>query len=160
MWYMASEEPQSHKTTTATATASPIVIPSNAVSSSLPAKTPKPGVPAVAIGGQSLPSTSQQQAPKSQSANVVQNPVQQSQKPGDPAVVVAVQQQQQQAQCPVERVATQVVYDVKQLTSMIQQLPATQMVYCLHKASGCTWKGVATQLIQHLTVCQYNQKSE
>ncbi|MCG8620916.1 MAG: hypothetical protein MJE68_02790, partial [Proteobacteria bacterium] len=128
---MANEEPQSHKTTT-TATAAAVsstVPPSNGtirtllspkdtVSSSLPTKTPKPVAPAVAIGGQPTPSTSQQQAPKPQSANVVQNLIQQSQKP------IAVQQQQQQAQSPTERVGTQVAYDVKQLMSMIQQLPA------------------------------------
>lgn len=150
VWYMANEDMQPHKTTTAGTSAPPATLktllsPQDAASLSLPMKHPKPDV----AGRQTLPSTSQQQAPKS-SANV-QSPVQ-LQKPGDSAFVPV-----QQANFPV---VTQKIYDAKQISSITEQLPANQMVWCLHKGSGCTWKGVVTQLIQHLSICQYNQKSE
>ena len=155
VWYVASEDLQPHKTTTASNTAPPatlktLLFPQDTPSPSLPAKNPKPDV----AGRQTLPSTSQQQAPKS-SANV-QSPVQ-SQKPGDSAFVPV----QQAKTSPVDRqIVTQKIYDEKQIRSITEQLPANQMVWCLHKGSGCTWKGVVAQLIQHLSIYQYNQKSE
>ena len=187
VWYLADEEPQPQKTTsTASSTTAPpatgtletLLSPKNITSPSLPTKKPNGDIPGQ--GGRIVPPISQQQVPKP-SANV-QSPAQQSQKPPGGSAFITVKQQAKSSanalQSPVEsqkppgdpglapvqqgaRVTTQqVVYDVNQLASMIQQLPANQMVWCLHKSSGCTWKGVATQLIQHFLVCQYNPKSE
>ena len=152
---MANEELQPHKTTTGSTLAPPATLktllsPQDTASPSLPSKNPKPDV----AGGQILPSTSQQQAPKS-STNV--QSLVQSQKPGVSAFVPV----QQAKNLPVDRqIVTQKIYDAKQISSITEQLPANQMVWCLHKGSGCTWKGIVAQLIQHLSVCQYNQKSE
>ena len=190
MWYVANEELQTHKTTsTASSTTAPpatgtlktVLSPKDITSPSLPTKKPNGDIPGQ--GGRNIPPIFQQQVPKS-SANV-QTPALQLQKPPGGSAFVPVQQQAksstnalrspvesqmpgdsgvapvQGAKCPgADRVTAQVVYDVNQLASMIQQLPANQMVWCIHKASGCSWKGVATQLIQHLSVCQYNPKSE
>ena len=161
VWYMAYEQPSPHKTVTSDATAPPTTASLKTLLSPKDITSPK-SLPTKnkakldAPGGEILPSTSQQQVTKP-SANVPQSQVQLQRPKLGSSTSVPVQQ----AKCPVDRVVTQpVIYDAKQLSSMIEQLPASQMVWCLHKPSGCTWKGVVAQLIQHLSVCQYNKKGK
>ena len=152
VWYIASEEVQPHKTTTASTTApatlQTLLSPKDTASPSLPTKKPKPDVQ-----GPTLPSTTSQQQHFKSSVDM-KSPVL-PQKPGDSASVTG-----QQAKSQIDRLSTQKLYDAKQLGPVSTQLQADQMVWCSFKHNGCTWKGAITNLIQHLSVCQYGQKSE